>query len=151
MEGVGMAATEESVGWARGLDALMERIAPRFRRVAARRRARACLQGLLAPVERKNGWQLAENAGHRTLDGVQDFLARMRPYQLRLKSDPSASLSLGRCRHGLQRWGRFRQSGATLVLEPVALALDGDHRRMVQQPIEHRGGEYRVAGEGLIP
>jgi len=29
-------------------------------------------------VERKNGWQLAENAGDRTPDGVQDFLARMR-------------------------------------------------------------------------
>jgi hypothetical protein len=28
-------------------------------------------------VERKNGWQLAENAGDRTPDGVQDFLARM--------------------------------------------------------------------------
>jgi hypothetical protein len=24
-------------------------------------------------VERKNGWQLAENAGDRTPDGVQDF------------------------------------------------------------------------------
>jgi SRSO17 transposase len=46
--------------------------------VEPRRRARAYLQGLLAPVERKNGWQLAEAAGDRTPDGVQDFLARMR-------------------------------------------------------------------------
>jgi len=29
-------------------------------------------------VERKNGWQLAEAAGDRTPDGVQDFLARAR-------------------------------------------------------------------------
>ena len=29
-------------------------------------------------MERKNGWQLAEAAGDRTPDGVQDFLARMR-------------------------------------------------------------------------
>lgn len=34
------------------------------------------MRGLLAPVERKNGWQLAEAAGDRTPDGVQDFLAR---------------------------------------------------------------------------
>ena len=36
------------------------------------------LEGLLCPVARKNGWQLAEHAGDRTPDGVQDFLARMR-------------------------------------------------------------------------
>ena len=73
-----MVATDEAVDWARGLDGLIERIALRFRRVEPRRRVRAYLQGLLAPVERKNGWQLAENAGDRTPDGVQDFLARMR-------------------------------------------------------------------------
>src|SRR5690242_16408714 len=73
-----MAATDEAVDWARGLDALVEQIAPRFRRVEPRRRVRAYLEGLLCPVERKNGWQLAEHAGDRTPDGVQDFLSRMR-------------------------------------------------------------------------
>jgi SRSO17 transposase len=73
-----MVTTDEAVEWARGLDALVERIAPRFRRVEPRRRVRAYLEGLLCPVERKNGWQLAEHAGDCTPDGVQDFLARMR-------------------------------------------------------------------------
>jgi SRSO17 transposase len=73
-----MVAIDEAVDWARGLDGLVERIAPRFRRIEARRRVRAYLQGLLAPVERKNGWQLAEHAGDRTPDAVQDFLARVR-------------------------------------------------------------------------
>jgi SRSO17 transposase len=73
-----MVARDEAVDWAGGLDGLVEQIAPRFRRVEPRRRVRAYLQGLLCPVERKNGWQLAENAGDRTPDGVQDFLARMR-------------------------------------------------------------------------
>src|SRR5215210_4272397 len=77
MEGMVMVATDEVVDWARGLDGLVERIALRFRRVEPRRRVRAYLEGLLCPVERKNGWQLAENAGDRTPDGVQDFLARM--------------------------------------------------------------------------
>jgi SRSO17 transposase len=36
------------------------------------------LRGLLAPLKRKNGWQLAEAAGDATPDGVQDFLARLR-------------------------------------------------------------------------
>src|SRR3954463_7472812 len=78
MEEVTMAAMDEAVDWARGLDELVERIAPRFCRIEPRRRVRAYLQGLLAPVERKNGWELAEHAGDRTPDGVQDFLARMR-------------------------------------------------------------------------
>jgi SRSO17 transposase len=73
-----MVARDEAVDWARGLDGLVEQIAPRFRRIEPRRRVRAYLQGLLSPVDRKNGWQLAEHAGDRTPDAVQDFLARMR-------------------------------------------------------------------------
>ena len=64
--------------WAQGLEALVRRIAPRFSRAEPRRRALAYVRGLLAPLERKNGWQLAEAAGDATPDGVQDFLARMR-------------------------------------------------------------------------
>jgi SRSO17 transposase len=78
MEGVVMAAIDDAVDWARGLERVAERIASRFRRVEPRRRAEAYLKGLLAPVERKNGWQLAEAAGDVSPDGVQDFLARMR-------------------------------------------------------------------------
>ena len=42
------------------------RLAPRFARTEARQHAQAYLWGLLSPVERKNGWQLAEVAGDRT-------------------------------------------------------------------------------------
>ena len=73
-----MMDVSEAQGWARGLDELVGRLAPRFGRVEPRRRVLAYLRGLLAPVERKNGWQLAEAAGDRTPDGMQDFLSRMR-------------------------------------------------------------------------
>src|SRR3982750_765769 len=63
--------------WADGLDGVVDRIAPRFGRPEPRRRARAYLRGLLAPVERKNGWRLAEAGGDGTPDGVQDFLSRV--------------------------------------------------------------------------
>lgn len=33
---------------------------------------------LLAPVERKSGWHLAEAAGDAAPDGVQEFLSRVR-------------------------------------------------------------------------
>src|SRR3712207_3974660 len=65
-------------GWRRELDALAARIAPRFVRAAPRRRALAYLRGLLAPLERKNSWQLAEAAGDPTPDGVQESLSRVR-------------------------------------------------------------------------
>jgi SRSO17 transposase len=73
-----MTDVSEAEGWARGLDELADRLAPRFGRVEPRRRAPAYLRGLLAPVGRKNGWQLAEAAGDRAPDGMQDFLSRMR-------------------------------------------------------------------------
>ena len=41
----------------------------------ARRRALDYLRGLLSPVERKNGWQLAEQAGDATPYGVQHLLS----------------------------------------------------------------------------
>ena len=64
--------------WAQGLDEVLARIAVRFGRAEPRRRAGAYLRGLLAPVERKNGWQLAEAAGDASPDGVQEFLSRVR-------------------------------------------------------------------------
>jgi len=65
-------------GWSEELEALCERIAPRFGRVEVRRRAGAFLRGLLAGVERKNGWQLAEHAGEHTPDGMQRLLNHAR-------------------------------------------------------------------------
>ena len=56
----------------------MSAIAGRFRRPEPRRRALTYLRGLLSPVERKNGWQLAEQAGDATPDGVQRLLYNYR-------------------------------------------------------------------------
>jgi SRSO17 transposase len=61
----------------RGVEGIAEvhaRIAPRFRRAEVRTRARHFLEGLLAPVERKNGWQMAEELGEHGPRGVQRLL-----------------------------------------------------------------------------
>lgn len=50
------------------------RIGPHFRRAEARKRAGRFLQGLLAPLERKNGWQVAEALGEHGPRGVQRLL-----------------------------------------------------------------------------
>jgi SRSO17 transposase len=64
--------------WLSGLDDLFARVAGRFGRVEPRRQARLYLMGLLAPVERKNGWQLAEAAGDSTPDRMQRLLNNAR-------------------------------------------------------------------------
>ena len=62
--------------WAAGLDEVAQRIETRFSRSEPRQRAVAYLQGLLSSVERKNGWQLAEQAGDESPYGVQHLLGR---------------------------------------------------------------------------
>jgi SRSO17 transposase len=64
--------------WLAGLDALFARVAGRFGRVEPRRQARLYLMGLLAPLERKNGWQLAEAAGDAAPDRMQRLLNNAR-------------------------------------------------------------------------
>ena len=73
-----MTKGSDAVAWAAGLDELAARLEPRFGRAEPRRRALSYLRGLLSPIERKNGWQLAEMAGDASPDGVQDFLSRVR-------------------------------------------------------------------------
>ena len=68
----------EMVQWSEGIERVHERITGRFRRPEPRRRALDYLKRLFSPVERKNGWQLAEQAGDSTPDGVQRLLSSYR-------------------------------------------------------------------------
>ena len=52
----------------------MVRIGSHFRRAEVRIRVGGYLQGLLASVERKNGWQMAEELGEANAHGVQRLL-----------------------------------------------------------------------------
>ena len=65
----------EVARWARGMEGVHGCIAGRFHRSEPRRRVLDYLKGLLSLVERKNGWQLAEQAGDATPDGVQRLLS----------------------------------------------------------------------------
>lgn len=56
------------------LDDVHARIAGRFRRTEPRMRVKHVLAGLLERVERKNGWQLAEQLGEAGPQGVQRLL-----------------------------------------------------------------------------
>jgi SRSO17 transposase len=69
-------ALETVRAWAVWLTEVERRIMPRFARREARRQAWASLRGLLSPVERKNGWQVAEVNGAPPPYGVQHLLGR---------------------------------------------------------------------------
>ena len=58
------------------LDALHERVSDRFYRAEPRARVREYVSGLVAGLERKNGWTLAEHAGEGVPDGMQRLLRR---------------------------------------------------------------------------
>ncbi|HYY12443.1 MAG TPA: IS701 family transposase [Kineosporiaceae bacterium] len=122
-----MTDVSEAEGWARGLDELAGRLAPRFGRAEPRRRVLAYLRGLLAPLGRKNGWQLAEAAGEATPAGMQDFLSRvrwdpdavrddLRAYVVEHPGDPDAVLVLdetGFVKKGAKSAGVQRQYSGT--------------------------------------
>ena len=82
---VGREEVAEVARWAEGIERVHECIAGRFRRPEPRRRAldyprfhegRLC--GDCSVPWRKNGWQLAEQAGDATPDGVQRLLYNYR-------------------------------------------------------------------------
>jgi SRSO17 transposase len=70
------AIVQETSQWADRLRTVTDLIGPRFPRAEPRQRAAIYVQGLLSPLERKNGWQLAEHAGDEAPYGVQHLLGR---------------------------------------------------------------------------
>jgi SRSO17 transposase len=56
------------------LERVLERVSGRFARAEPRTRVRRYVSGLVAVLERKNGWTLAEQAGEIVPDGMQRLL-----------------------------------------------------------------------------
>ena len=117
----------EIAAWGEGLARLAVQIGQHFVRVEPRQRVGAYLRGLLAPVERKNGWQLAEHAGEATPDGVQRLVSTaawdveavrddLRAYVVEHLGDPEAVLVVdetGFLKKGTKSVGVKRQYSGT--------------------------------------
>lgn len=122
-----LAQVKQAQGWAGQLQTLSDLIGHRFPRSEPRQRAFAYLQGLLSPVERKNGWQLAEQAGDAAPYGVQHLLGRaqwsadavrddLQAYVVEHLADPQAVLILdetGFLKKGDKSAGVARQYSGT--------------------------------------
>ena len=134
-----MATTEDGSAWADEFGALLGRLGPRFGRVEPRRRAAAYLKGLLAPVERKNGWQLAEVAGDRTPDGVQEFLSRVRWDADAVRDDLRAYVV-----------DHLGDPGAVLVLDETGFLKKGDKSAGVQRQYSGTAGRIENCQIGVF-
>src|SRR3954466_15623821 len=106
MASIGSAVSTQDVHqWGQQLVEVARRIGARSPRSRTRDRVRAYLVGLLAPVQRKNSWQLAEQIGDADPYGVQYLLGRadwdpdaarddLRAYVVETLGDPDAVLIL---------------------------------------------------------
>jgi SRSO17 transposase len=113
--------------WQTAFSAVLDRIESRFCRFEPRRHAAELMLGLLAPVERKNCWTLAEHRGHATPDAFQHLLRRavwdadavrddLRGYVVGAFADPDAVLVVdetGDLKKGVHTVGVQRQYTGT--------------------------------------
>ena len=113
--------------WTSLFNDVCERLGPSFAWSETRERVQAYLQGLLSPVERKNGWQLAEEAGETTPYGMQYLLNRavwdsdqvrdqLQAYVREMIADPNGMLVLdetGFLKKGKKSVGVQRQYSGT--------------------------------------
>jgi SRSO17 transposase len=122
------AATTVVVARARPeLRALCKRVGARFRRREARQRLGRYLSALFAPLSRKNGWQMAEQMGERSPDGVQELMSTarwdadgvrddLREYVVEHLGEPEAVMGIdetGFFKKGVESVGMARQYSGT--------------------------------------
>jgi SRSO17 transposase len=111
-----MAASLEVGGWRAELDGLLDRFGRLFVRAEPRGQAGRYLEGLLGPVERKNGWQLAEAIGDARPWRTQRVLSHV-------LWDEEAARDL--CReHAVERLGA---EDAVLVVDESGFVKKGRH------------------------
>jgi SRSO17 transposase len=129
----------EVVGWEAALAAVHAQIAPRFPRPEPRRRVLAYLQGLLSSIERKNGWQLAEQAGEATPDGMQRLLS-------------TATWDAEAVRDDLRRYvvEHLGDPAAVLVVDETGFLKKGDKSVGVQRQYSGTAGRIENCQMGVF-
>ena len=114
-------------GWQLELSAVERRLSAHSARAEVRQRLGGYLRGLLKPVERKNGWQLAEASGEPAPYGMQHLVGRavwdaeavrddVRRYVLESLGVPAGVLVIdetGFCKKGTHSAGVARQYSGT--------------------------------------
>ncbi|MCA1707877.1 MAG: IS701 family transposase [Actinobacteria bacterium] len=114
--------------WESELESVLTRTRSLFYRTESKRHAEQYIRGLLSPVERKNGWTIAEHVGELEPKALQRFLnlspwdadtllERNRDYAMENLADPGAVLvadPTGFAKKGTKSVGVQRQYSGTL-------------------------------------
>jgi SRSO17 transposase len=132
-------ARREVVSWAEQLAEVAERIGPRFLRSEPRQHALVYLQGLLSSVERKNSWQLAEQAGEPGPYQFQHLLGR-------------AVWEADEVRDDLQAYVREHCADpeAVLIVDETGFLKKGDHSVGVQRQYSGTAGRIENCQVGVF-
>ena len=125
--------------WLSGLDDLFARVAGRFGRVEPRRQARLYLMGLLAPVERKNGWQLAEAAGDAAPDRMQRLLNNARWDAREVRDDLRDYVT-----------GQLGDPGGVLIVDETGFIKKGTRSAGVQRQYSGTAGRVENCQLGVF-
>ena len=125
--------------WTSLFDQLCERIGPSFARSETRAGVKAYLAGLLSPIERKNGWQLAEEAGLPTPYTMQFLLNR-------------ALWDSDAVREQLQAYVREQMAGADgmLVIDETGFLKKGNKSVGVQRQYSGTAGRIENCQIGVF-
>jgi len=124
----GAVKPEDLAAWNSDLDGLFARMSALFYRTESRKHAEQYVRGLLAPLQRKNGWTMAEYVGEfepkalqRFLNlspwNVDELLALNRDYAMESLASPAAILvadPTGFAKKGTKSVGVQRQYSGTL-------------------------------------
>ena len=134
-------ALEGQVGqaWEAALAEVHARIRARFARAEPRSRARRYLRALLDPVERKNGWQLAEHAGEATPHGMQRLLAGARWDAAAVRDDLRAYVA-----------ERLGHPDAVLVVDETGFLKQGDKSAGVARQYSGTAGRLENQQIGVL-
>jgi len=125
--------------WTLWLTEVERRLLPHFPRRDARRRAWAYIRGLLSPVERKNGWQLAEVNGDATPYGVQHLLGRARWDAVAVRDDLRTYL--------IEHLG---EPQAVLVIDETGFLKKGQHSAGVARQYSGTAGRIENCQIGVF-
>jgi SRSO17 transposase len=108
--------------WSAEFEEVIGRISGLFVHPRSRRHARQYLQGLLAPLERKNGWTIAEHVGEKEPKALQRFLNLAH-------WDADALRDIGRD-YAIENFGDPR---GVLIADPTGFAKKGKKSAGVQR------------------
>jgi SRSO17 transposase len=118
----GAVTPEDLEAWDEEFESVVAKINPLFYRTDSRMHAEHYLRGLLAPLERKNGWTIAQYSGEREPKAMQRFLNltpwdedRLRDINLEYVSE------------------HFSDPRATLIADPTGFAKKGRKSAGVQR------------------